>query len=59
MPHSALVATVRAFHFVVDPVRPDDIYLGTPVNQPISVAGPVFRRNPDPGNYLGVFCSNL
>lgn len=28
LPHSALVATVRAFHFVVDPVRPDDIYLG-------------------------------
>lgn len=28
LPHSALVATVRAFHFVVDPVRKDDIYLG-------------------------------
>ena len=29
LPHSALVATVRAFHFVVDPVKPGDIYLGT------------------------------
>jgi len=28
LPHSALVATVRAFHFVVDPVKPGDIYLG-------------------------------
>ena len=28
LPHSALMATVRAFHFVADPVRPDDIYLG-------------------------------
>ena len=29
LPHSALVATVKAFHFVVDPVKPGDIYLGT------------------------------
>jgi len=28
LPHSALVATVRAFHFVVDPTKPGDIYLG-------------------------------
>jgi len=28
LPHSALVATVRAFHFVAHPVRKDDIYLG-------------------------------
>lgn len=28
LPHSALVATVKAFHFVVEPVRHDDIYLG-------------------------------
>ncbi|XP_023343813.1 LOW QUALITY PROTEIN: long-chain-fatty-acid--CoA ligase 4-like [Eurytemora carolleeae] len=28
LPHSALVATVRAFHFVVNPVKPGDIYLG-------------------------------
>eukprot|EP00092_Neocalanus_flemingeri_P033660 GFUD01036591.1.p1 GENE.GFUD01036591.1~~GFUD01036591.1.p1 ORF type:complete len:712 (-),score=115.95 GFUD01036591.1:595-2730(-) len=28
LPHSALVATVRAFHFVAYPVRPGDIYLG-------------------------------
>lgn len=28
LPHSALMATVRAFHFVADPVRRDDIYLG-------------------------------
>ena len=28
LPHSALMATVRAFHFVADPVRPGDIYLG-------------------------------
>jgi len=28
LPHSALVATVKAFHFVVDPVKPGDIYLG-------------------------------
>ena len=28
LPHSALVATVRAFHFVAEPVRPGDIYLG-------------------------------
>ena len=28
LPHSALMATVRAFHFVADPVRSGDIYLG-------------------------------
>jgi len=28
LPHSALVTTVKAFHFVVDPVQADDIYLG-------------------------------
>ena len=28
LPHSALMATVRAFHFVADPVRAGDIYLG-------------------------------
>jgi len=28
LPHSALVATVRAFHFVAEPVRRSDIYLG-------------------------------
>ena len=28
LPHSALMATVKAFHFVADPVRPGDIYLG-------------------------------
>ena len=28
LPHSALVATVKAFHFVTDPPAPSDIYLG-------------------------------
>lgn len=28
LPHEALVATVRAFHFVVDTPTPEDIYLG-------------------------------
>jgi len=28
LPHSALMATVRAFTFVVNPVKPGDIYLG-------------------------------
>ena len=28
LPHSALVSTVKAFHFVTDPPTPADIYLG-------------------------------
>jgi len=28
LPHSALVSTVKAFHFVTDPPTPEDIYLG-------------------------------
>ena len=28
LPHSALISTVKAFHFVTDPATPSDIYLG-------------------------------
>ena len=28
LPHEALITTIKAFHFVVDAPRPDDIYLG-------------------------------
>ena len=28
LPHEALVTTVKGFFFVVNPTRPDDIYLG-------------------------------
>ena len=28
LPHEALITTIKAFHFVVNPPRPDDIYLG-------------------------------
>ena len=28
LPHEALITTVKAFHFVVNPPRADDIYLG-------------------------------
>merc|ERR1719412_1376977 len=28
LPHESLVTTVKAFHFVVNPPRPGDIYLG-------------------------------
>ena len=28
LPHSALIATVKAFHFVADPLQASDIYLG-------------------------------
>ena len=28
LPHEALITTVKAFHFVVEPPRPGDIYLG-------------------------------
>ena len=29
LPHEALITTIKAFHFVVNPPRPADIYLGT------------------------------
>jgi len=28
LPHEALITTIKAFHFVVNPPKPDDIYLG-------------------------------
>ena len=28
LPHEALITTIKAFHFVVNPPRPNDIYLG-------------------------------
>ena len=28
LPHEALITTIKAFHFVVNPPKPSDIYLG-------------------------------